>query len=306
MTTSTQKVAPPSAGEAPPRRRGFFEWGVVWAMWRREFLRYSRDRSQLFGGLSRTVLWLVVLGFGLGASLREIEGYTYTQYIFPGVIVLNVLFASMQSAIALVWDRQVGLLREVLVSPAPMFSVALGKVLGGASVATIQGSIPLLFVPFVGMELNLRILLLAWLVMFAMAVLLTSFGVLIASRMKTFEGFGSISNGIIQPLYFLSGSIFPLRGVIGGVGFLEVPDHIREELNRLGIRAIGGGWIVQLPGWLQALVYANPISYFLDLLRYVTLGYRQLPMNVNLAVATILPPLAVLVAAWAMSRMRRR
>jgi ABC-2 type transport system permease protein len=304
--TTTHKVASQSAGEAPPRRREFFEWGVVWAMWRREFLRYSRDRSQLFGGLSRTVLWLVVLGFGLGASLREIEGYTYTQYIFPGVIVLNVLFASMQSAIALVWDRQVGLLREVLVSPAPMFSVALGKVLGGASVATIQGSIPLLFVPFVGMELNLRILLLAWLVMFAMAVLLTSFGVLIASRMKTFEGFGSISNGIIQPLYFLSGSIFPLRGVIGGVGFLEVPDHIREELNRLGIRAIGGGWIVQLPGWLQALVYANPISYFLDLLRYVTLGYRQLPMNVNLAVATILPPLAVLVAAWAMSRMRRR
>lgn len=305
MTTSTQKVTPQSAGEAPRRRR-FFEWGVVWAMWRREFLRYSRDRSQLFGGLSRTVLWLVVLGFGLGASLREIEGYTYTQYIFPGVIVLNVLFASMQSAIALVWDRQVGLLREVLVSPAPMFSVALGKVLGGASVATIQGSIPLLFVPFVGMALNLRILLLAWLVMFAMAVLLTSFGVLIASRMKTFEGFGSISNGIIQPLYFLSGSIFPLRGVIGGVGFLEVPDHIREELNRLGIRAIGGGWIVQLPGWLQALVYANPISYFLDLLRYVTLGYRQLPMNVNLAVAIILPPLGVLVAAWAMAQMRRR
>lgn len=305
MTTSTQKVAPQSAGKGL-HRRGFFEWGVVWAMWRREFLRYSRDRSQLFGGLSRTVLWLVVLGFGLGASLREIEGYTYTQYIFPGVIVLNVLFASMQSAIALVWDRQVGLLREVLVSPAPMFSVALGKVLGGASVAVIQGSIPLLFAPFVGMALNLRILLLAWLVMFAMAVLLTSFGVLIASRMKTFEGFGSISNGIIQPLYFLSGSIFPLRGVIGGVGFLEVPDNIREELNRLGIRAIGGGWIVQLPGWLQALVYANPISYFLDLLRYVTLGYRQLPMNVNLAVATILPPLAVLVAAWAMSQMRRR
>jgi ABC-2 type transport system permease protein len=305
MTTSTHKGTPARAGEAPPRRH-FFDWGVVWAMWRREFLRYSRDRSQLFGGLSRTVLWLVVLGFGLGASLREIEGYTYTQYIFPGVIVLNVLFASMQSAIALVWDRQVGLLREVLVSPAPMFSVALGKVLGGASVATIQGSIPLLFVPFVGMELNLRILLLAWLVMFAMAVFLTSFGVLIASRMKTFEGFGSISNGIIQPLYFLSGSIFPLRGVIGGVGFLEVPDHIREELNRLGIRAIGGGWIVQLPGWLQALVYANPISYFLDLLRYVTLGYRQLPMNVNLAVAIILPPLAVLVAAWAMAQMRRR
>ena len=95
---------------------------VVLVMWRRELIRYSRDRSQLFGAVSRTLLWLVILGFGLGATLREIEGYSYAQYILPGVVTLNVLFASLQSAVALVWDRQVGLLREVLVSPAPMLS----------------------------------------------------------------------------------------------------------------------------------------------------------------------------------------
>lgn len=287
-----------------PKRRAL-EWDVVWAFWRREFLRYSRDRSQLFGGLSRTVLWLVILGFGIGASLREIDGYSYAQYIFPGVITLNVLFASMQSAIALVWDRQVGLLREVLVSPAPIFSVALGKLLGGASVATIQGSIPFLFAPFIGMGLNVTEVLLAWVVMFAMAVLLTAFGVVIASRMKTFEGFGSISNGIIQPLYFLSGSIFPLRGIIGGVGFLDLNQNTRDDLANQGVRAIGGGWAVQLPEWLQLLVYLNPISYFLDLLRYVTLGFEQLPMTANLAVAIILPPVGVFVAAFAMTKMRR-
>jgi len=299
-----------SAPSAPPRpaptaKRGPLEGGVVWAMWRREFLRYSRDRSQLFGGVSRTVLWLVILGFGIGASLREIEGYTYAEYIFPGVIVLNVLFASMQSAIALVWDRQVGLLREVLVSPAPMFSVALGKVLGGASVATLQGLIPFVFAPFIGMELTITEVLLAILIMFAMAVLLTAFGVVIASRMKTFEGFGSISNGIIQPLYFLSGSIFPLRGIIGGVGFTQIPDALREELNRIGVRTIGGGWVVQLPEWLRLLVIFNPISYFLDLLRYVTLGYAQLPLARSLIIVVLLPPLFIMAAAYAMQRMRR-
>lgn len=303
---NSQGNVSPSFGSSGVQRRGLFEWGVIWAMWRREFLRYSRDRSQLFGGLSRTILWLVILGFGIGASLREIEGYRYAEYIFPGVIVLNVLFASMQSAIALVWDRQVGLLREVLVSPAPMLSVALGKILGGASVATIQGLIPFLFAPFIRMELTLTEILLAVLIMFVMAVLLTAFGVIIASRMKTFEGFGAISNGIIQPLYFLSGSIFPLRGIIGGVGFTQIPDTLRLELERYGVRTIGGGWVVQLPEWLRILVVINPISYFLDLLRYVTLGYEQLPLARSLAIAIILPPLFVVLASVAMARMRRR
>lgn len=279
---------------------------VMWVMWRREMLRYFRDRSMIFGAFSRTVLWLVVLGFGLGAALREIEGYTYAQYILPGVIVLNVLFASLQCAIALVWDREVGVLREVLVSPAPMFSVALGKILGGATVAVIQGSIPLLFAPFIGVDLTIPGLLLAWLVMFSIGILMTALGVIIATRMKTFEGFGSISNGVIQPLYFLSGSIFPLKGVIGGVGFLEIPMDLRAELRRLGIHAIGGGWIVQLPLWLQALVYINPVSYQLDLLRYVTLEFQQLPLTADLLVSALLPLVAAALATLAMTRLRSR
>ncbi|HEU4742197.1 MAG TPA: ABC transporter permease [Meiothermus sp.] len=287
-------------------RRPFFDPAVVRVMWRRELLRYVRDRSQLFGGFSRTILWLVILGFGLGASFRDIEGYTYSQYIFPGVIVLNILFAALQSAVALVWDREVGLLREVLVSPAPMLSVALGKLLGGATIAVIQGSIPLLFAPLIGVGLNPLGLLLAWGVMFLLGISVTALGVFIASRMATFEGFGSISNGIIQPLYFLSGAIFPLRGIIGGVGFLEIPDNLREELNRLGIRAIGGGWVVQLPGWLQVLVYLNPVTYFLDLLRAVMLNYQQLPMAADLGVVLGLPVVTVLLATLSMTRMRRR
>lgn len=275
-------------------------------LWRRELLRYLRDRSQIFGAVSRTILWLVILGFGLGASLREIDGYSYAQYVLPGVIVLNVLFAALQTAIALVWDREVGLLREVLVSPAPMLSVTLGKLLGGATISVVQGSIPLLIAPFIGVKLTVVSVLLSWVVMFSLGLLMTAVGVILAARMKTFEGFGSISNGVIMPLYFLSGSIFPLRGVIGGVGFLDIPLALRDELRRLGINALGGGWVVQLPGWLQVLVYANPVSYELDLLRTVLLGYGQLPLLTSLLVATLLPLLAAVFATRAMSRLRLR
>jgi len=292
-----------ATGEPLPRvNRSMFAPRVIWVMWRRELVRYGRNRSQIFGGLSRTVLWLLILGFGLGASLRQIEGYSYAQYILPGVVTLNVLFASLQSAIALVWDRQVGLLREVQVSPAPMLSVALGKLLGGATIAVAQGSIPFLFIPIIGVPFSVTKLLLAWAVMFSMGVFLTAFGVVLASRMRTFEGFGSISNGVIQPLYFLSGSIFPIRGIIGGVGFLDIPEELRNELARLGVYAIGGGWVVQLPVWIRVLVFANPVSYQLDLLRFVLLDFRQLPMVVDLLVITILPVIAALVAAVAMAK----
>ncbi|MEJ2667616.1 MAG: ABC transporter permease [Deinococcales bacterium] len=295
-----------SAARVRAATRAALDPRVAASFWRRELLRYWRDRSQIFGGFSRTVLWLIILGFGLGAALREIEGYSYAQYILPGVVTLNVLFASLQSAIAIVWDREVGLLREVVVSPAPMFSVALGKVLGGATVAMAQGTIPLLFAPIIGVQLSVTRVLLAWCVMLSMGVLLTSFGVIIAARMRTFEGFGSISNGIIQPLYFLSGAIFPIRGIIGGVGFLAIPDALRLQLQKYGIYSIGSGWVVQLPIWLRVLVYANPVSYELDLLRDVLLGFRQLIMAADLGVALGLPLIVTAVAARAMRRMYKR
>jgi ABC-2 type transport system permease protein len=295
---------PDAVRPVPPRPP--IDLRVIGTMWRRELLRWRRDRSQLFGGFSRTVLWLLILGFGLGAALRQIEGYSYAQYILPGVITLNVLFASLQSAIALVWDRQVGLLREVQVSPAPMLSVAIGKLLGGATIAVVMGTIPLLFIPLLGVSFSIPRLLLAWVVMFAMGVFITGLGVIIASNMRTFEGFGAISNGVIQPLYFLSGSIFPIRGIIGGVGFLDIPEELRLELARFGVYAIGGGWVVQLPVWIRVLVFANPVTYMLDLLRLVLLDFRQMPLTVDLLVITILPLVTALIAAWAMSRAQHR
>ncbi|MEX2536800.1 MAG: ABC transporter permease [Trueperaceae bacterium] len=303
MTRARAAEEHPAAAASP--RRGALEPRLIGVFWRRELTRWWRDRSQLFSGFARTVLWLVILGFGLGAALRDIEGYTYAQYILPGVITLNVLFASLQSAISLVWDREVGVMREVLVSPAPMTSVALGKVLGGATISVIVGSIPLLFTPLIQVQLTPLRLLSTWGVMFLMGMLLTSFGVMIATRMKTFEGFGAISNGVILPLYFLSGSIFPIRGIIGGVGFLDIPADLRDQLRDVGIYALGGGWVVQLPVWLQVLVYLNPVSYLLDLMRWALLGFRQLPAAADLSVAFVLPIIAIAIATRMMNGMRR-
>lgn len=278
---------------------------VVAAVWRREVAGYLRDRAQIFGGFSRTLLWLVILGFGLGATLREIEGYTYAQYILPGVMVLNVLFAAMQSAFALVYDRRHGLLRQVLVSPAPLFSVTLGKLAGGASVGVVQGSIPLLFAPLIGVPLTVPVVLTAWAVMFAMGVGLTGLGVGIATRLTGLQGFGSISNGVIQPLYFLSGAIFPLKGIVGGIGFLDIPQALRDQLRDHGIYAIGGGWVVELPLWLEAIVRANPVSYQLDLMRAALLGFHQLPLGLGLAVCTGFPLAALAAAAWSLDAIRK-
>ena len=265
---------------APPAR--VFDLRVALALVRRELLRYRRDRAQWFGGVSRTILWLVILGYGIGASYTNIEGYTYTQYILPGVVALNIIFASMQSAITLVWDRQVGFMREVLASPVPMSAVAVGKLVGGATVAALQGTIALLFAPLAGVALTAPRVLLAWAVMYSLGILLMSIGVLVASRMATFEGFGSISNGIVLPLYFLSGAVFPLRGIVGL-----------------------GGFMVELPAWLRVLMYANPVTYQVDLLRGVLLDFRQLPLPLDLIVAVALPAAGTLAAVKAMARMRR-
>jgi ABC-2 type transport system permease protein len=254
-------------------------------MWGHELRRYARDRGQVFGGASRTVLWLVILGVGLGASLRGIDGFTFAEYVLPGVITLNVLFSSLQCAIALVRDRESGILREVLVSPAPIPSVTLGKLLGGATIALAQGSIPLLFAPVIGVSLTVPGVVAAWGVMFLMGLSITAIGVVIATRITSLEGFGSISNGVIQPLYFLSCSIFPMRGVIGpGDG---------EAL----------GWLVELPRWLEVLIKVNPVSYQVDLLRTALIGMRQLPLAADLAVSLALPVVAAALALWAMGRM---
>src|SRR5262245_62540203 len=182
----------------------------LYAIWLREVKRAIRDRGQLIGGVSRPLLWVLIMGIGLNPYFRgEIYGevrfvvpYTYLQFIFPAVIVLNIMYTSVQSAVSTIWDREFGFLREILVSPLPRATILLGKILGGTTVAMFHGSLVLLLARFVDVPLAPIDVLKALVLMFLLAFGLTSLGVVIANRVRSFEGFGVFANAVILPLYF--------------------------------------------------------------------------------------------------------
>lgn len=219
-------------------------------IWLRDLIRFFRERTQLLGSLSRPVLWLLIFGTGLQPAFRSVGGLSYTQFVFPGIIAMTLLFTSIQSAISIIWDREFGFLKEVLVAPVSRTSVAAGKALSGATLAVIQGAITLVFAPLVGVKLTLVGALALLPVMFLISLALTGIGILIAARMTSFEGFGTISNFLIMPMYFMSGGIFPPTG---------------------------------LPAWLGALIRINPLTYGVDALRSVLLHQHYFPLELDLA-----------------------
>ncbi|MDI6812708.1 MAG: ABC transporter permease [Desulfitobacteriaceae bacterium] len=209
-------------------------WEGIYAIWLRDLKAMFRERSRLYGAIMRPILWLFIMGNGLRPAMQGVSGVEYTQFIFPGVVGMTLIFSSLQSATSIIWDREFGFLREVMVAPMSRGAVVVGKVLGGSTQATVQGLITMLFAPLVGVYPTpvqvLRIVLL----MLLISSSLTSLGILIASRMTSFEGFGAISNFVVMPMYFLSGSIYPLTN---------------------------------LPLWLKALTTINPLSYGVDAMR---------------------------------------
>lgn len=234
--------------------------GGVYAIWLREVKRSLRDRGQLIGGISRPLLWVLILGIGLNPYFRgEVYGevrfvvpYTYLQFIFPAVIVLNILYTSIQSAVSLIWDREFGFLREVMVSPMPRNLILLGKVLGGATTAVIHGCLVLAVARFVDVNLTWTDILHALGLMFLLAFGLTSFGIVIANYVRGFESFGIFSNAVILPLYFTASSVFPLD-----------PALTRAQT------------LVIYPEWLVVLVEINPLTYAVDAMRGVLINFNQ-------------------------------
>lgn len=213
-------------------------------LWYREVLRYGRDRARILSSLGPPFFMLVVFGGGLtpamGGLVPEALGgsVNYTQFVFPGTIAMSVLFTAMFTGTSIVWDREFGFLKEVLVSPVSRTAVALSKILGGSTVAMLQGMLMLAFAPLIGVPLSVGLALQLGLLMFITAFALTALGVAIAVRMRSLEGFQMIMNFLNVPLLFLSGAFFPLR---------------------------------DLPTWLAALVRVNPFTYAVDALRQVVL-----------------------------------
>jgi ABC-2 type transport system permease protein len=228
----------------------FYAIGMIWL---RDIIRHFRDRIRLLSSITRPVLWLLIMGTGLKASFN-MSGVSYVHFIFPGIIVMNLIFAAMQSTISIIWDREFGFLKEILVAPIPRISIVLGKALSGSTIAFIEGLFVLIFTPLIKINISLVGLFLLLPLMFFIALVCTSLGIVIAARMTSFEGFGAISNFIIMPMFFLSGAMFPIDN---------------------------------LPHWINFIVRVNPLTYGVDLLRQIILGIKIFSFYIDFLFLTI-------------------
>jgi ABC-2 type transport system permease protein len=225
---------------------------AIYIIWYRDILRYWRDRWRLGASLAQPLLYLIIFGTGLSSSLRgagssfggSAGSLTYQEFIFPGVIGMSVLFTSIFGAMSIVWDREFGFLKEVLVAPINRSAVAIGKTLGGATQAMIQGLILLVLAPFVGVKLTPLVVIELIPLTFFLAFSLSALGVAIASGMRSMQGFQVVMNFLMMPMFFLSGALFPLN---------------------------------RLPNWMTVLTRIDPAAYGVDPLRRVVLGGAGVP-----------------------------
>jgi len=191
---------------------------TVYTLWIRQIKRSLRSRARLIGSLGQPLLFLIALGFGFGPIYAKAGGGNYIQFIAPGVIAMGILFNGVFSGIELIWDRQFGFLKETLVAPVSRFAIMLGRTLGGATMATIQGVIVFLLTLLVGFRpVSLSLIPVAILFMFLIALLFSSLGHCIATRLNDMQAFPIIMNFLIMPIFFLSGSLFPLKGLPRGI-----------------------------------------------------------------------------------------
>jgi ABC-2 type transport system permease protein len=223
--------------------------GGVYIIWYRDVLRYWRDRARLVSSLGQPLLFLVVFGSGLTASLgtgltKDLGDVSYVRFLFPGIVAMAVLFTAIFSAISIVWDREFGFLREVLVAPISRAAVVMGKALGGSTVAMLQGAIILILAPILGVSLDPLLVLELLGLMFLTAFALTSMGILVAARLQSMEAFQMIMNFLIMPMFFLSGAFFPLR---------------------------------RLPAWMSVVTRLDPVAYGVDPMRRLLLGADLAP-----------------------------
>ena len=241
----------------------------LYTVWLRDIVRVRRDRTQILGSLARPILWLLFLGVGMGPVFHSDTNTPYMHYIFPGIIAMNLLFASFLSAISIIWDREFGFLKEILVAPISRSSIAFGKAASGSTIAVIQGLVVIAFAPFVHLSLTVPMILLLLPSMFLVAFTCTSMGIVLASRMTSFEGFGTIANFVIMPMFFLSGGIFPLD---------------------------------RLPVWLKILTRLNPLTYGVDQFRWILYGVHHFPIPFDLSFNIVFSALMLILAVWMFKR----
>lgn len=207
---------------------------AVYALWLREVKRYSRSRVQIIASLGQPLLYLLILGFGLGPVFQRAGNGSYLQFMAPGVIGMSILFASIFSGVGLLWDRQFGFLKETLVAPVPRMHIMVGKTLGGATVATIQGTLVAIICVLAGFRpVSLAAVPLAMIFMLLIAIVFCALGTAIGSVLQDMQGFQLIMNFLVMPIFFLSGALFPLNNLPAVLSTLTSLDPLSYGIDGL-------------------------------------------------------------------------
>ncbi len=243
---------------------------TVYILWLRQIKKYVRSRARLVGALGQPLLFLLALGFGFGPIYRKAGGGNYIQFLAPGIISMGIMFTGIFSGIEVIWDREFGFLKETLVAPVSRVHVMIGRTMGGATVATLQGLIILLISLGVGFRpAGVGLVLLALVHMVLIAVLFTALGTAIASVLEDMQGFQLIINFLVMPIFFFSGALFPLRG---------------------------------LPESIQVVSSINPLTYGVDGLRGALIREVHFTQSLDLAVPAAVALLLLGIGSWLFSR----
>jgi len=213
---------------------------AIYILWLRELRRYTRSRAQIVASLGQPLLYLLALGFGLGPVFQKAGQGSYLQFVAPGVIAMTVLFSSVFSGIALLWDRQFGFLKETLVAPVPRIQVMIGKTLGGATVAMIQGLLVVVVCVIAGFRsVSLAAIPVAFVFMGMIAFLFAALGTAIGSLLQDMQGFQLIMNFLVLPIFFLSGALFPLNNLPKALDMITRIDPLSYGVDGLRTTLIG-------------------------------------------------------------------
>ena len=237
-------------------------------MWLREMKRFLRAKSRVIGTLAMPFFFLIAFGFGMGRgfSFPGMPQMNYLNFLVPGIIGMTMLFNSMFAGISVLWDREFGFLKEILVAPVKRFAIVLGRIAGGITTALIQGILILIISILMGFKiLNPFGIILAIIFMILIGVGFISFGIAIASMIEDTQGFSLIMQFIIFPIFLLSGAFFP---------------------------------VTNFPGWLRPIVLIDPLTYGVDGLRASLIGFSQFPLILDLTILLIFGLLMVALGSW--------
>jgi len=244
--------------------------GVVYIMWLRQLKKYWRSKPRMIGSLAQPLLFLVALGFGFGPIFQAAGGGSYIDFLAPGIIAMSVLFTAMFAGMEVIWDRQFGFLKETLVAPVSRAKIMLGRTLGGATVASLQGFLVLLISFLIGFRvINIFYIPIALVLMFITAMFFTSLGTAIASKLEDMQAFQLIVNFLIMPIFFLSGALFPLDS---------------------------------LPKALVVITRFNPLSYGVDGIRGILTGVSHLGLVMDFSVMIIITAIILAVGSYLFSK----